>query len=227
MPRASATSEPWADARATDLAGPRSRAVTVSPDGGVHIPAQGPGGSVDAMSVERPQYGEYATPEEQRARAGLPPVEQMPTASAPAPAPPVPQQPLAPTAPAARPASRAQVLITAVMLGVGMVNVLSSIPQFLNLSATLQQTLKLMGGEGTFSNFAVARTWGIIAVLVLVAGFAATVWLSVRRIRRGRSSWWVPLVGFAVTMVAVSICVSVPMFGDPAFTQSLLTPPAG
>jgi hypothetical protein len=34
-------------------------------------------------------------------------------------------------------------------------------------------------------------------------------------------------VGFAVTMIAVSICISVPMFGDPAFTQSLLTPPAG
>ena len=26
------------------------------------------------MSIERPQYGEYASPEEQRARAGLPPL---------------------------------------------------------------------------------------------------------------------------------------------------------
>lgn len=177
------------------------------------------------MSVDRPQYGEYATPEEQRARAGLPPVEQVSTASAPAPAPPLQQPAVGPAA--ARPRNRAGVMITAVLLGVGLMNVLYSIPEFLDLSSTLEQTLKLLGGDGSFSNFAAAKTWGVIALVVMLAGYGLTLWLALRRIRSGRSSWWVPLVGFVVTMLVVSVCVSVPMLGDPVFTQTLLTPPAG
>lgn len=85
----------------------------------------------------------------------------------------------------------------------------------------------MLGVEGEFSNFAAARVWGVIAVVVMVVGYAATVWLSFRRLKRGRSAWWIPLVGFIVTMLVISVCISVPMMGDPAFTQSLLTPPAG
>ncbi|HTN56140.1 MAG TPA: DUF6264 family protein [Microbacterium sp.] len=173
------------------------------------------------MSLERPQYGEYASPEEQRVRAGLPPVEQAPVASAPVPAGP---QPAVRTPPSGARAGR---MITAMLLGIGLVNVLTSIPGFLDLSSTLDQTLKMLGLEGSFSNFAAARTWGAVALVVMVVGYAATAWLSVRRIRQARSSWWLPLVGFVVTMLVVSLCISVPMFGDPAFTQGMLTPPAG
>jgi drug/metabolite transporter (DMT)-like permease len=189
---------------------------------GVHGGAQGAAGSVYAMTLDRPQYGEYASPEEQRARAGLPPVDQMPVASA----------VVLPTTPAAGAAApqidrRVGRMVTAVLLGVGLVNVLTSIPGFLNLSASLDQSLKMLGYEGSFSDFAAAKTWGVVALVVMMLGYAATVWLSVRRIRRNRSSWWLPLVGFAVTMIAVTICISVPMLGDPAFTQGMLTPPAG
>jgi hypothetical protein len=169
------------------------------------------------MSVDRPQFGEYATPEEQRVRAGLPPVEQVPVASAP-----VPQPEAAP--PAARRVGR---MITTMLLGIGLVNVMYSIPGFLDLSATFDQTLRMLGLEGSFSNFAAAKTWGAVALVVMVAGYAVTVWLSVRRIRRTRTSWWVPLVGFLATMLLVSVCLSVPMFGDPAFLHGMLTPPAG
>jgi hypothetical protein len=174
------------------------------------------------MTLDRPQYGEYASPEEQRARAGLPPVDQMPVASA----------VVLPTTPAAGAAApqidrRVGRMVTAVLLGVGLVNVLTSIPGFLNLSASLDQSLKMLGYEGSFSDFAAAKTWGVVALVVMMLGYAATVWLSVRMIRRNRSSWWLPLVGFAVTMIAVTICISVPMLGDPAFTQGMLTPPAG
>lgn len=170
------------------------------------------------MSLDRPQFGEYATPAEQRVQAGLPPLGSDAAASAP-----VPTQPdVAP--PAGRRVGR---MVTVMLLGIGLVNVLTSIPGFLNLSATFDQTLKMLGLEGSFSNFAAAKTWGAVAVVVMVAGYAATAWLSVRRIRRSRSSWWVPLVGFLVTMLIVSICLSVPMFGDPAFMQGMLTPPAG
>ncbi|MFD5224888.1 DUF6264 family protein [Microbacterium sp. NPDC058342] len=173
------------------------------------------------MSVDRPQYGEYASPEEQRIRAGLPPLgQEVPSTDALGPVAPLPPA----TRSAAHPADR---LMTAVLLGFGLVNVLSSIPGLLDLSSTLQETLRLMGLEGEFSNFAAAKAWGVVALVALLGGYAATLWLSVRRIRGGRSSWWVPLVGFVVTMLVVSICVSVPMVGDPAFMQGLATPPAG
>jgi hypothetical protein len=183
------------------------------------------------MNMDRPQYGEYATPEEQRARAGLPPIEAGPVAPAtPQPATPQPATPQSATpqpaaaAPAAPSAGR---LVTLVLLGVGLFNVLSAIPNFLNLSDTLQQSLKMFGSDAEFTNYAAAKNWGVIALVVLMAGYAATIWLSVLRMRAARSSWWVPLVGFVVTMFAVSLCMSVPMLGDPAFTQLFQAPPAG
>lgn len=171
------------------------------------------------MSVDRPQYGEYATPEEQRARAGLPPLEseaaQAEALSAPVAPAPAPRKP-------PHPFGR---IVTAALLGVGLVNVLASIGGFLDLSTTLTTTMRALGIEGEFTNYAAARTWGLIAAIVMVLGYAVTMWLSLRLMRAGRSSWWVPLAGFVVTMMIVSGCVSVPMFGDPAFTQGLLTPP--
>lgn len=172
------------------------------------------------MSLDRPQYGEYATPEEQRIRAGLPPVEPEPTASAPEPVP----APVEATTPARRSGDR---FITAALLGVGLVNVLTSIGQFTDLASTMNLTLQMLGIDAEFTNFAAARTWGVVSVFVLVLGYAVTAWLAIRRIVRKRTSWWIPLVGFAVTMMLVSACISVPMFGDPAFTEGLLTTPTG
>lgn len=174
------------------------------------------------MSVDRPQYGEYASPEEQRARAGLPPLNAQPTASASPPAP-APARDAAKGAPA-RPVGR---LITFLLLGFGLVNVLSSIPQFVNMSSTLNESMEMLGLEGEFTNFAAARTWGVVAVVLLLAGYAATAWLSFRQLKRNRPAWWIPLVGFVVTMSLVSACIAVVMFSDPAFTAGLLTPPAG
>lgn len=173
------------------------------------------------MSVDRPQYGEYASPEEQRARSGLPPLGAEPTASAPAPA--------APVRPAGRtaPARRTGRFVTLVLLGFGLVNVLSSIPQFVNMSSTLTESMKLLGIDGEFTNYAAARTWGVVAVVILLVGYAATVWLSLRQLKRDKPAWWIPLVGFVVTMSLVSACISIVMFSDPAFTAGLLTPPAG
>ncbi|UNK69870.1 DUF6264 family protein [Microbacterium sp. H1-D42] len=201
------------------------------------------------MSMDRPQYGEYATPEEQRAAAGLPPLEPNAAAGAPAGGHPTPHSqfaPMPPQAPAhhavaplgtagsqavsdapARAAGPMNRLVTIVLLALGLVNVVSSIPGFLDLSTTLSTSLEMLGVEGEFSNFAAARVWGTIAVIVMVVGYAATAWLSFRRLKRGRAAWWLPLVGFVVTMLLVSVCVSVPMMGDPAFIQSLPTAPAG
>lgn len=168
------------------------------------------------MSNERPQYGEYASPDEQRARAGLPPVPdasevaQSHAGSSPA-------QP-AVKGPGAGFMDRVAAFA---LLGIGLVNVLTSLGGFFDLAGTLDQTRELMGITGEFTNFAGARTWGAAAAVVLLAGYALTVWFTVRRVRARRSAWWLPLVGWVVTMIVVSVCISVPMLADPVFMEGL------
>ena len=170
------------------------------------------------MTDQRPQYGELATPEEQRRAAGLPPLDQVVVDASPA-APPAPAggSP-APTVTRAHPIDR---LATIALLAYGLVNVVVTGLSYLDLSRVMNETMQLLGIEGEFTNFAAGRTWGVIAAVVLAAGWCVTAALSVRRLRRGRVTWWLPLVGAAVTMTFVSLCISVPMMGDPAFVAYL------
>ena len=50
-------------------------------------------------------------------------------------------------------------------------------------------------------------------------GYLITAYFSWRRLRAGRVSWWVPLVGAVVTYLAVYVCLAVPLLGDPAFVR--------
>jgi hypothetical protein len=76
-----------------------------------------------------------------------------------------------------------------------------------------------MGITAQFTNVDAARLWGVVAAIVLVVGYLATAVLAVRRVRRGRLAWWIPLVGAAVTFIAVYVCIAIPLFGDPAFAH--------
>ncbi|WP_243224727.1 DUF6264 family protein [Microbacterium sp. CIAB417] len=164
------------------------------------------------MSDQQPRYGEYATPEEQRLRAGLPPVEAAPAAPAPSPAP-------APT-PTARPGA-ADRIVTIALLAYGLVNVVMTAIAYLDLPTVLEQSMSILGIEGEFTNFAQGRLWGGIAALVLVLGYALTVLVAFRRLRARKRSWWVPIVGAVATMIVVTVCIMVPMLSDPAFVQYL------
>ena len=46
--------------------------------------------------------------------------------------------------------------------------------------------------------------------------------LSLRVLSRGRISWWIPLVGAIVTYTALTACLMVPLFGDPAIAAHLV-----
>lgn len=163
------------------------------------------------MSDTRPQYGELATPEEQRLAAGLPPLGEVQPAVT------VAEQ--APQVVAAEPVRRRPVdrFVTIGLLAYGLVNVVMTAMSYLDLPASMNQTMKMLGIDGEFTNFAQGRLWGTIATIVLVIGWCVTAALSVRRLRRGKISWWVPVVGATVTLLLTSICIAVPMMGDPAF----------
>jgi hypothetical protein len=174
------------------------------------------------MTDQRPQYGELATPEEQRRAAGLPPLDEVlvtppapPTAGAPAPAPTA-------NTPATRP-HPVDRLVTIALLAYGLVNIVITGLSYLDLPTVMNETMKILGIEGEFTNFAQGRTWGMIAAIVLAVGWSITAALSIRRLRRRRITWWVPIVGALATMIVVTICISVPMMNDPAFVAYLST----
>ncbi|KDA06522.1 hypothetical protein DC31_08930 [Microbacterium sp. CH12i] len=168
------------------------------------------------MTDQRPQYGEYATPEEQRRLAGLPPLEAATSVTPMDASPAAPQRVQAATPPAAKP-RRADRIITIALLAYGLVNVIMTGMSYLDLPTVMNQSMKILGIPGEFTNFAQGKLWGTIAAVLLVIGWVITTWLSVRRLRKAKLTWWVPLVGAAVTMVVVSICIMIPMMSDPAF----------
>lgn len=163
--------------------------------------------------TDRPQYGEYATPEEQRRLAGLPPMDAAPETPVIA-TPAVVEAPAAPKKPAGRPWDR---ILTIALLAYGVVNVFMTGMSYLNLPDLMNESMKILGIEGEFTNFEQATVWGTIAAVVLVIGWVLTAWLSMRRLRSGKITWWLPLVGAAVTMLVAAFCITVPMMGDPAF----------
>jgi energy-converting hydrogenase Eha subunit C len=167
----------------------------------------------------RPAYGEYATPEEQRARIAQPTPEFAPPAAEPVA---VPTPGVAPAAGAAAPAKAAvrppvDRIATLTLLAMGAVNVFFSVQGFLDLGPTLARTMAEIGIPGEFTNVEAARTWGAIAAVVLLAGYLITALASWRRLSSGRRAWWIPIVGAAITYVLVVACLTVPIAGDPAF----------
>lgn len=168
------------------------------------------------MTDQRPQYGEIATLEEQRRAAGLPPiVEAEPeTGTPPRSAAPEVSSPRRAGAPVDR-------FVTIALLAYGLVNVVVTALSYLDFSTAMNEVMRLMGIDGEFTNYAQGRLWGTIAALVLAVGWSVTAYLSIRRLRRGRLTWWVPVAGAFVTTIVASICVAIPMMGDPAFVEFL------
>lgn len=174
------------------------------------------------MSDDRPQYGEFATPEEQRRLAGLPPLDPATADLPPAGFGPAAKAP-APNTPTSRvaPAGRFDRIVAMILLGYGLVTVLTSVPTYFDMPELLTRSLSLLGAEGEVTNLGPVRTWGTVAALVMIAGYAVTVWRTARRIKNRQHTWWVPLVGAVVTTALVSACIMGAMMSDPGFMTAL------
>ncbi len=163
----------------------------------------------------QPQYGEYATPEQQRAAIRQP----TPDAAAPAPV----DHPRPPTAPAttvaARPSRTADRVITVALLAYGLVTVVGAIPQLIDYAAFARTWMEVADVAGDFTNTAQGRLWGTVGAVVYAVGWLLTAALSWWSLSRGRLTWWIPLVGAIVTFVIVSVCLVVPILGDPGVME--------
>jgi hypothetical protein len=185
-----------------------------------HEHSRGQGADSGSDPRPRPQYGEYATPAEQRARIQHP----APPSAAPPVAPAAQAAPdrVPTTVPAARPGAAVNRIVTIVLLAYGAVNVVLSVFSFLDLAAVADATYKVMGVPGSFTSTPTTQAWGIAAAALLVVGFIVTAYFSIRVMRRGRVSWWIPLVGAAATYLVVSVCLTIPLMGDPALMHYIL-----
>ncbi len=163
----------------------------------------------------RPQYGEYATPEQQRASIREPVRESVA-------APVIVASPVAPAgaSPASTPVRRRTVdrIFTFALLAYGLVTVISAVPQLWDFSAFAETWMGLAGIDGTFTNTAQGDLWSRIGAGVFALGWALTAFFGWRSVVAGRLSWWIPVVGAAVSFVIVSICLTIPLVGDPAIS---------
>ncbi|NYD65484.1 DUF6264 family protein [Agromyces atrinae] len=174
----------------------------------------------------RPQYGEYATPEEQRARIQEPPTWMLEPVAPPAPGgPEAGDDPAKAPAPAAHPVAGAAVVapkkradrfVTLALLAIGLYTVLSSVFTATDFRAFSAQWMEIAGIEGTFTNIEQGTLMLQISVAVMAAVWVITAWLSFRLIARGKISWWIPLVGGVVANLISSVLIGIALFSDPA-----------
>lgn len=176
---------------------------------------------------ERPRYGEYATPEEQRARIRQPDVTWAletgeGTTAAPASAPVAPAAAVPVPADPAKPRTVDRIA-TAALLAYGLFTVITSAPRFADYTEFADIVLQAMGVDATLSDPAGARAWGIAAAAVLVLGWVAAALWSWTRLRAGRLAWWIPLVAGVVVNVVASVFMVVPLMTDPAVLDAITT----
>ncbi|GAA1470645.1 DUF6264 family protein [Microbacterium thalassium] len=172
----------------------------------------------------RPRYGEYATPEEQRARIRVPdpalmdPVPHVAAEPASAPSP-------APVAEAAGGQRRGRLwdrLLTWALLGYGFITVLSSVTALMDYGAFAATFLEILGVDAELADPSAGTGWGIGAAVVLALGWILTAVLSWFSLRAGRISFWIPLVGGAVFNMASGMLMLVPIMSDPTVWDALI-----
>ncbi|MCR2784372.1 MULTISPECIES: DUF6264 family protein [unclassified Microbacterium] len=171
----------------------------------------------------RPQYGEYATPEEQRARIARPDATDALEAGVSPEA--VASDHAVPAAPAttsaARPTRTADRIITVILLGYGLLTVLVSAPQMIDVGTFAQTLFQTLGVDAQLAEPEGVRAWGIAGASVLVIGWLLTAWVSWRSLRAGRLTWWMPLVGGIVCNLVSGTLMVIPIINDPAAWEAL------
>ncbi|MCJ1706939.1 DUF6264 family protein [Microbacterium sp. VKM Ac-2923] len=181
----------------------------------------------DAEARPRPQFGEYATPEEQRARIRRPEVTEALEAGV------APQtEQIEQPAPAAVPSAGARAkalrgplwdrILTGGLLAYGLVSTVSTIVQLLDFPRYAESAADILGVDTTYTNLQAGYVWGAAAALVYGIGWLLTAVLTWRRLTRGRVAFWIPLVGFIATAVIAGVCVTLALVGDQQFMSAII-----
>lgn len=114
-----------------------------------------------------------------------------------------------------RPASRSDVVFTAILLGIGLTSVLQQLIDVPAVAANVAQTLarQYVALDHPEALVPAAAWCGVGQAAV----FVVAVWWSVRRIRRGRRAVWIPFAAGALTTIASGLVYFAVALHDPAF----------
>lgn len=176
----------------------------------------------------RPQYGEYASPQEQATAMGksLPPISPvlMPHSGSPeevASTRPDRTHDLAPYLPSVVKRSslkprRWDLYLTAALLAFAAWNVASQVFLAGDLSSVLSQFYTTQA-IGTYTPTALAGTLGIVLNVSTIVLFVVTVYITSRLLRHGRIAFYVPLVGGVIAGIIALVFIVILVAGDPAF----------
>ncbi|MHC5797251.1 DUF6264 family protein [Lacisediminihabitans sp. FW035] len=174
----------------------------------------------------RPQYGEYATPQEQAKiiAESLPPVSPLlvpPTIPGVPPAPDASTRvsTSSPRSPGRRP-RRWDLILSAALLGYATINVIAQLA-IRDTLATIATQFFLTQGIGDYTPTALTTSLGDTLNIITLALFVGTVLLTVWMLRRGRIAFWVPIAGGVVATIVALVFVVILLQSDPAFTAYL------
>lgn len=180
----------------------------------------------------KPQYGEYATPQEQAKAKGLTPppashyAPPLNPTSVPSPNIPSPSVPLAnvtptpygvPTARTTPAAPRRWDLVLSVgLLAYGLLNVIAGFVQFSDLGQLINEIYAAQG-IGKFTPTSLSSSLGIVVNLVNVVLWIGALLVTVRLLRRGKLAFYLPLIAGALASIVAAVCMVVLLLSDPAF----------
>lgn len=129
---------------------------------------------------------------------------------------------VAPVAAAPKGTRRADRPITLALLALGLFSLFVMAPGLLDLNSVLSQAFEQMG-LAAFTEKGLAQTLGTVTVVAQIVIWGASAAASFLLMRRGRLSWWVPLVGAALSVLVFCIVVMVVISADPAFLAGVPT----
>lgn len=202
---------------------------------------------------KRPQYGEYASQAEQRASIRDPEARRQAAEaaehaagdgasqsregqSAPSGASGMPLLPRGDSHPASGPvrplygsvrragaagSHRWDLVLTLILLAIGLADLITSMPEYLHMSQTLDDVYHQLGVTATPE--ANSASAGLALILIRIVLWLLAAGFSAWRLRVGRLSFWIPLLGAVLSYVAVVIVMITVVLSDPAFQTFLQT----
>lgn len=121
-------------------------------------------------------------------------------------------------------ASPVDLLLTLVLLAMGLVSVVQSL-SIGAVASTVRQTLETNYTElqdpGSLNGAAMISAVGMLVV------FALVLWRSVVRLRAGKRTFWVPLLGGAVATLFSSVVFVIVVFQDDGFVAAMMRQASG
>ena len=166
----------------------------------------------------RPQYGEYATPQQQRAHIRQPELSWPEPVAAPADAEPGTESKQSDAAPGRRPVDS---VISLGLLAFGAWNVITGIVSLVRYDQFIGTLGQAWGVQLTLSDPGSGTAWGITAALTLGLGWLLTAVLTWRNVQARRLGWWIALLGGVVFTTAASVMSIVPLITDPTTLEAL------